>query len=54
MDRYSEVSHENVHLEIALSTSQAALATVEGETNTVRTQLATSNTRVAGMFLKTT
>lgn len=54
MDRYLEVTYENSHLEIALSASQAALATVEGETKVVWVQLATSNMRVAGKFLKTT
>jgi hypothetical protein len=35
MDLYSEVTRESGRLEIALSASQAGLATTEGETNAV-------------------
>ena len=54
MDRYSEVTPERGHLEFTLNASQTALATVEGETNTVRAQLATSDARVVGKSFKTT
>jgi hypothetical protein len=54
MDRYSEVTRESGHLEIALSASQAVLAIAEGETNVVRAQLAASDARVAGKFFKIT
>ena len=54
MDRYSEATHESGHLEVALNASQAALATAEGETNAVWAQLAASDARVAGKFLKIT
>ena len=52
MDRYSEVTYENGHLEIALSTSQDALAATKGETNAVWVELATSDASVAGKFFK--
>jgi hypothetical protein len=46
------VTHVSGRLEIALNASLATLATTEGETNTVRAQLAASDTKVAGKFFK--
>ena len=54
MDRYSEATHESGHLEVALNSSQAALATTEGDTNAARAQLAASDARVVGKFFKIT
>ena len=47
-DRYSEVTQENGQLEIHLKVSQAALLTVEEETNAARARLAESDAMVAG------
>ena len=54
MDRYLEVTHERGHVEFALNASQIALATVEGETNTVWAQLVTFDARVVGKSFETT
>jgi len=51
MRRHWETTRETKRLETTLNTSQAALAAMEGESNTARAQLAESDARVASRIL---
>ena len=52
LGRHWEATQETKRLEAALAASQAALAVVEGRSNTARVRLAESDARVIGRILR--
>ena len=52
MGHHWELTQETERLKAALAASQAALATMEGESNTTRVRLVESNARVIGRILR--
>ena len=52
LGRYWEAAQESKHLKDALTASQTALATVEGESSTARARLVEFNARVVGKVFR--